>query len=232
MDSLNGILTNNDVPRIEACTYTFVYSEPTSYVNLANEVLMWSVSAYLGALPSLASNPPLLTLISSQLTILARYNGYLRGQYGAKPAPSLIDTPLPPAWSYNIAQSYIRTCDNALGYSVLPTLNVSDVPWKNNQADPSPQEITISYDPDTFWAPQEDDATFYLALVNQGYEPVMVGINETGREGSVVIASAVIPVEESTGVVYAALTTFQGGMDVGNLTEFGTLAGPVEIVVS
>ena len=32
------------------------------------------------------------------------------------------------------------------------------------------------------------------------------------------------------GVAFAVLTTFQGGLDAGQLTQFGTLAGPVEVV--
>lgn len=43
--------------------------------------------------------------------------------------------------------------------------------------------------------------------------------------------NAVVP-SNVDGVVYAALTTFGGNLTLNQLSAFGTLAGPVEIVVS
>lgn len=36
----------------------------------------------------------------------------------------------------------------------------------------------------------------------------------------------------ASGAVFACLTTFSGGLTLNDLTSYGTLAGPVEIILS
>lgn len=70
----------------------------------------------------------------------------------------------------------------------------------------------------------------YLAIVNQNVSAtIFTPLQNVSRIlgfGSVVIPPSV------NGVVYAALTTFGANLTLDQLIAYGTLAGPVEIVVS
>jgi len=70
----------------------------------------------------------------------------------------------------------------------------------------------------------------YLAMVNQNVSAtIFTPLQNVSRMlgyGSVVVPPSV------DGVVYAALTTYSSNLTLDQLSAYGTLAGPIEIVVS
>jgi len=57
--------------------------------------------------------------------------------------------------------------------------------------------------------------------------PIFNKITKTGtNSGSVPVPAG------SSGIAFACLTTFGGGLTLDQLTSYGTLAGPVEVLLS
>lgn len=187
------------------------------------------IGAYLGGASLLTDDPALLTAASSILTVEARHDAFLRAGVGASPFPTAFDTALTAVYAYNIAQMFIVSCPQQLPLTILPKLTfVGPTPAPNLQPPtPAGTILTFSFDPATFFVKVDPNAPLYIAMIN------MV-TNVTFIEATKVDAKTVtVPVPKgAAGAAFAVLTTFSGGLNETQLTQFGSLAGPAEVVLS
>lgn len=188
------------------------------------------IGAYIGGGSLLTDNPVLLTAAASILTVEARHDAYLRGGLGASPFPAPFDTALSAVWAFNLAQMFVVSCPQQLPLIKLPALNVTS-PMPPTDLQPpvaAGTTLELAWDPSEFFVPVAEGAPLYIAMVNQNVSaPVFEEVTVTGTgTGSVTVPEGV------AGAVFACLTTFSQGLTMMDLTSFGTLAGPTEILIS
>lgn len=188
------------------------------------------IGAYLGGSQILVDSPVLEEASGSILTVEARHDAYLRTGIGASPFPNAFDTGLSAVWAYNLAHMFVESCPQYLPLILLPKLKVtSPMPPVNLQPPvPAGTEINFAWDPSTFFVTVDPNKPLYIAMVNQNVSaPIFQEVKKTGTgSGSVPLPKGV------AGAAFACLTTFSGGLTLDQLTSFGTLAGPVEVLVS
>ncbi|KAI4241481.1 MAG: hypothetical protein LQ352_007439 [Teloschistes flavicans] len=226
--TISTILTDSGYTPVPPCTYKFPYTDPTSFVDLANMITSTGIGAFLGAASLLTDDPALLTAASSILTIEARHDAFLRAGVKASPFPTPFDTALTAVHAYNIAQMFIVSCPQQLPLIILPKLTfVGPTPASNFPPTPAGTLLTFSFDPSTFFIKVDPNAPLYIAFIN------MI-TNTTFIEATKVDATTVtIPVPEgAAGAAFAVLTTFSGGLNETQLTDFGSLTGPAEVILS
>ncbi|KAL8934730.1 MAG: hypothetical protein Q9216_005759 [Gyalolechia sp. 2 TL-2023] len=223
------ILSNAGYTPVPPCTYTFPYTDPTSFVNLANMITTVGIGAYLGGGSLLTDDPTLLTAASSILTVESRHDSYLRAGIGASPFPTSFDTALSAVFAYNLAQMFIVSCPQQLPITVLPKLTLESPAPPPNLQPPTPAgtELRFTFDPSSFFVDVDPNAQLYIGLLNMITNVTFVEATSCG-EGCV---TAPVP-EGAMGVGFAVLSTFNGGLNGNQLSEFGTLAGPAEVVLS
>jgi hypothetical protein len=190
------------------------------------------IGAYIGGSTLLVENPNLRQDAASILPNEARHDTYLRTGLGASPFPTPFDTALTANWAFNLASMFITSCPQELPlptFVLLPKLVlVSPMPPVNLQPPtPAGTTLTFSWDPSTFFVTVEPTEALYIAFINQISSPVFVQIG-TGADSS---GSVPVPAGIS-GVAFAVLTSFSGGLNETELSSFGTLAGPAECVLS
>lgn len=228
--ALASILEANGVTPLPQCTYTFHYSDPKSFVSLANMVTTVGIGAYLGGSELLVDSPVLEEAAASILTVEARHDAYLRTGIGASPFPSPYDTGLSALWAFNLAQMFVVSCPQQLPLTVLPKLTLTGPTPPVNLQPPTAAGtvLSFSWDPSTFFVAVDPNAPLYIAMVNQNVSaPIFEEVTKTGT------GSGTVPVPAgANGTAFACLTTFSGGLTLDQLTQFGTLAGPVEVVLS
>lgn len=230
--TLTNLLSSNGVAPIPECTYMFPYSDPKSFVDLANMVTSVGIGAYLGGAMLLMDDPMLLTEAGSILTVEARHDAFLRAGVQGSPFPNPFDTALSALWAFNLAQEFIVQCPMQLpGVVQLPKLTVtSPAPSPDLVPVPAGTPIEFKWDPSTFFTPVDSSKPLYIAVVNQNVEaPIFTEVQNldfAAGTGSVPAPAGV------AGAAFACLTTFSGGLDLNQLTQFGTLAGPAEIIAS
>lgn len=183
-------------------------------------------------------NPTLLTSASSILTVEARHVSYLRAGALASPFPVPFDTALSAVFAYNLASQFVVSCPQPLPIILLPKLSVTTpLPPANATAvtgaiaagmmPGAGDVLAFAFNPTTFFVPVAPNAPLYVAFINQVGPTAFAALKMTG----VGMGTATVP-KGVSGVAFAVLTTFSGGLDTNQLTQFGTLAGPVEIVFS
>lgn len=233
-----SILAANGVTPVPNCTYKFPYNSPQSFVALANMITSVGIGAYLGGAVPLMDNPTLLTSASSILTVEARHDSYLRAGAIASPFPIPFDTALSAVFAYNLASQFVVSCPQPLPIILLPKLSITTpLPPANATvvtgaiaAGMMPGEgdvLGFAFDPKTFFVSVAPNAPLYIAFINQASPTAFAPLKMTGAG----MGTATVP-KGVSGVAFAVLTTFSGGLDTNQLTQFGTLAGPVEIVFS
>lgn len=187
------------------------------------------IGAYLGGGSLLTDDPTLLTAASSILTVESRHDSYLRAGIGASPFPTSFDTALTAVFAYNLAQMFIVQCPQQLPITILPKLTfVSPAPPPNLQPPtPAGTLLKFTYDPSTFLVKVDPNAKLYIGLVNMITNVTFVETTSCGN-GCV---TAPVP-QGAAGAAFAVLSTFNGGLNENQLSEFGTLAGPAEVVLS
>ena len=186
---------------------------------LANQITTISLGAYLGSLNELS--PALQTVAASSLSVEARHDAMVRAGMGASPFPTNFDVPLSSVWAYNLAQKFVTSCPQQLPIAVLPQLNFKGI---------SGSDLNFAWtsSADNFTINSEPDHGLYIAIVHQNVsDPIHQQVQATGQgEGTV-------PLPEGLGgVVYACLTASSGDLTFRELTTTGTLAGPVQLVLS
>ncbi|KAL8931704.1 MAG: hypothetical protein Q9211_006783 [Gyalolechia sp. 1 TL-2023] len=227
--TISTILSNAGYTPIPPCFYNFPYSDPTSFVNLANMITSVGIGAYLGGSSLLTDDPILVTAASSIVTVESRHDAYLRTGIGASPFPTPFDTALTAVFAYNLAQMFVVSCPQQLPITILPKLTfVSPAPPPNLQPPISAgTTLQFKFDPTTFFVDVDPNAQLYIGLLNMVTNVTFVEATSCG-DGCV---TAPVP-EGAMGVAFAVLSTFNGGLNGNQLSEFGTLAGPAEVVLS
>lgn len=233
-DTLASVLTSNGVTPLPACTYSFPYTDPKSFAALANMITTVGIGAYLGGALELMDNPELLTDAGAIVTVEARHDAFLRAGLKSSPFPSPFDTSLTALWAFNLAHEFVVSCPedypSVAPVVQLPMLKVTNVPMIEVPpvpATPAGTVLDFSWDPTKFFVPVASNAPLYIAFINQDNPPVFEQVTKTGTgSGTVAVPKNV------TGVAFAALTTFSGGLTELQLSSFGTLAGPAEVVLS
>ena len=207
----------------------FNYTDPASFVALANMVTTVGIGAYLGGSTLLTDNTTLLSTAGSIVTNEARHDAYLRTGAGASPFPTPYDTALTAVWAYSLASMFIVSCPDPLPLVPLPKLMaVSPMP-PNNLQPPTPAgtKVTFHWDPSTFFVSVDPSAPLYIAWINQVSPPVFEEVSSCGT------GCGTVPVPNGVGgVAFSVLTTFSGGLDPMQLSQFGTLAGPAEVALA
>lgn len=187
------------------------------------------IGAYLGGALELTDNPDLLTTASEILTVEARHDAYLRTGLGASPFPNSFDTSLTALFAYSLAQMFIVQCPQQLPITPTPKLNLtSPMPTLDLQPPtPAGTVLTFQWDPSTFFVPVDPNAPLFIAMINQDLPPIFEQVTKTSPG----IGTVPVP-QGAAGVAFAVLTTFSGGLNEMQLSSFGTLAGPAEVVLS
>lgn len=162
------------------------------------------------------------------LTVEARHDAYLRAGVGGSPFPTAFDTALTSVFAYNLAQLFIIECPVQLPITILPKLTlVSPVPSPHLTPVAAGTQLTFKYDPSTFFVQVDPAAPLYIAFINQITNTTFV---QAATDGT---GDATVALPPGLGnAAFAVLTTFSGGLDEDQITEFGTLAGPAEIIIS
>ncbi|KAL9114717.1 MAG: hypothetical protein Q9227_001395 [Pyrenula ochraceoflavens] len=195
---------------------------------IASYFLSVGIGAYLGGALELTDNPTLLSTASSILTVEARHDSYLRTGLGASPFPNPFDTSLTALFAYSLAQLFIVRCPMQLPITPTPKLNLTSPMPPLNLQPPTPAgtNLTFSWDPSTFFTPVPADAPLYIAIINQIAPPIFQKVTKTSNN------TGVVPVPQgAAGVAFAVLTAFSGNLTEMQLSSFGTLAGPAEVVL-
>ena len=231
-DTISAILTSAGKSPVPPCEYSFPYNSPTSFVDLANAITSVGIGAYLGGGALLTDDPELLTAATSILTVESRHDAYLRAGVGGSPFPTPFDTSLPGVFAYNLAQMFIKQCPQQLPIIILPKLKLESPP---PPSDPhlkpvaAGTELVFSYDPATFFVPVDSSKPLYIGIINS---ITNVTYTEATKMGDNMVS---IPVPEgAAGAAFAVLTTFgpDAALKEDQLSQFGTLAGPAEVVLS
>ena len=189
------------------------------------------IGAYLGGGSLLTDDPTLLTAASSILTVEARHDSYLRAGVGGSPFPTSFDTALTSVYAYNLAQPFIVSCPQQLPITLLPKLTLESPTPPSNLQPPTAAgtELTFSYDPSSLFVAVDPSEPLYIGLINMVTNVTYTQITSSGP------GLATIPVPEgAAGAAFAVLTTFSGdaALTEDQLTSFGTLAGPAEVILS
>ena len=94
---------------------------------------------------------------------------------------------------------------------------------------PAGTPLKFTYDPATFFVHPDPNAPLYIGLINMITNVTYTEVTSCGT------GCAQIPVPEgAAGAAFAVLTTFSGdaALTEDQLTTFGTLAGPAEVILS
>ncbi|KAL8710162.1 MAG: hypothetical protein Q9220_005245 [cf. Caloplaca sp. 1 TL-2023] len=227
--TISTILSDAGYTPVPPCTYKFPYMDPTSFVDLANMITSVGIGAYLGGASLLTDDPDLLTAASSILTVESRHDAYLRAGVGASPYPTAFDTALTALFAYNLAQMFIVSCPQQLPIVLLPKLTLVSPMPKSDLQPPTPAGtvLTFNFDPATFFVKVDPNAQLYIGMVNMVTNVTFVEATSCGT-GCV---TAPVP-EGAAGAAFAVLSTFSGGLNLNQISEFGALAGPAEVVLS
>ena len=189
------------------------------------------IGAYLGGGALLTDDPTLLTAASSILTVESRHDAYLRAGVGGSPFPTSFDTALTATYAYNLAQMFIVKCPQQLPITILPKLTLKSPMPPSNLQPPTAAgtPLQFEYDPSTFFVKTDPNAPLYIGLVNMVTNVTYTEVTSCGTN------CAQIPVPAgAAGAAFAVLTTFSGSaaLTEDQLTTFGTLAGPAEVILS
>ena len=142
------------------------------------------------------------------------------------PFPTTFDTGLTATWAYNLAQPFIVSCPVSPLDVKLPPLSLVG-PKQGPVAPGTP--ITFSWNPEEFIINIDPAKPLYMAGVAENVtDPIYGQVTKINATHGTIPTPADIP----SGVVYVCLTTFSGGLTLDQLTDYGTLAGPLEIMIS
>ncbi|KAL9083103.1 MAG: hypothetical protein Q9159_005977 [Coniocarpon cinnabarinum] len=232
-DTLAQILTEGGQTPLPACTYTFPYSDPVSFVDTANMITTGGIGAYLGGSELLTDSPTLEEAAGSILTVEARHDAYLRAGVGGSPFPTAFDTALTAEWIFSLVQMFIESCPMQLpGVVQLPKL-MATAPAPQPHLMPAPAPGTLvefKWDPSTFFNPVDSNAPLYIAMVNQNVSaPIFQQVQNLDFAAGT--GSVPLPAEVQ-GIAFAALTTFSGGLDLNALKEKSNRRRTMSILIT
>lgn len=186
------------------------------------------IGAYLGGAAQLVDNPMLEVASGTILTVEARHDAYLRAGVGGSPFPTAFDTALTSVFAYNLAQMFIVECPMQLPITLLPKLTLAaPAPSPHLAPVAAGTQLTFNYDPSTFLVKVDPSAKLYIAFINQVTNTMFAETTSCGT------GCVNVPVPTGLGnAAFAVLTTFSGGLNEDQVSQFGTLAGPAEVILS
>ncbi|CAD6591156.1 MAG: hypothetical protein ASARMPRED_005243 [Alectoria sarmentosa] len=229
--TISAILEKAGYAPVPTCSYKFPYDSPTSFVDLANMITSVGIGAYLGGAELLADDPILEVASASILTVEARHDAYLRAGAGASPFPTAFDTALTAVFAYNLAQMFIVECPQQLPLPILPKLTLESPMPPSNLQPPTPAGtlLKFTYDPSKFFVEVAAGTPLYIGLINMVTNVTYTEVTSCGT------GCATIPVPKgAAGAAFAVLTTFPtaDALTEDQLSSFGSLAGPAEVILS
>jgi len=183
------------------CTYSFPYTDPTSFVALAVALEGIGVAAYTGT-TQLLTDKSTITAASSILAVESKHQAWLASAVEKGSAwNTAFETPLDVDQVYTLAASFITSCPSsnpALPLTTFPTITIQ-------QASVSAGEtITVQFSTST--------AGPYYAAFFTGLSTVFVAVQ---HDNSVVVPSGLL------GTVFMVVSTSNSSVTDGN-----TVAGP------
>ncbi|MCJ1305021.1 hypothetical protein MMC08_007834 [Hypocenomyce scalaris] len=209
---LESALTAAGATPVQACTYSFPYTDPMSFVTLASVLEGVGTSAYLGG-AGLITSKTYLGVAGAILVTEALHTSLQRFSLGEVAPANPYGTALGLDPVYTLAASFITSCPStnaALPVMAFPALTAT-------QGVPTSQGI-----PFTFTAAGTLPSEFYVTFVS--------GLNTTSvmptMSGDMI--SAVVP-DTVSGQTYAFITN---SMANGTLTDSMILFGPAVVEVT
>lgn len=229
--TISAILEKSGYAPVPACSYKFPYNSPTSFVDLANMITSVGIGAYLGGAELITDDPTLEVASASILTVEARHDAYLRAGVGGSPFPTSFDTALTATFAYNLAQMFIVECPQQLPLPILPKLTLESPMAPSNLQPPTAAGtlLKFTYDPSKFFVEVAPGTPLYIGLINMVTNVTYTEVTSCGT------GCATIPVPKgAAGAAFAVLTTFTtaDALTEDQLSSFGTLAGPAEVILS
>jgi hypothetical protein len=227
--TLADLLEAYDAPLIPPCNYSFPVNSTREFFELADIITSVGIGATIGLADRLAvTDPELINVISSILTVESRHDAFFRHINGKVPNPAPFDTGISDIWAYNLALSFIvpGSCPIEVPVPILPALNVSDPSWSGSSyTSTNAATLQFTWDPLQATFVAEADKQLLVGWVNQLNVPVYTALNITAKG----TGTAAVP-PGMNGAVFAAVTTQQPD-NVDDLA-LATLAGPVVLIVS
>jgi Ferritin-like domain len=151
LETLSTVLSSYKARRIPPCNYSFPVSSTKELFGFANYISSVGISATIGLSQRLAvTDPSLVRLVSSILTIKSRHDASLRDIQDEVPNPAPFDTGIGDTWAYNTALSFVvpGSCPVEIPIPILPRLTVTQAtvaPYANSSNTTNPamlQEFT------------------------------------------------------------------------------------------
>ncbi|KAK4335952.1 Ferritin/ribonucleotide reductase-like protein [Rhodosporidium toruloides NP11] [Rhodotorula toruloides] len=126
VDFLTSALSAAGATPVQACNYTFPYTDVPSFLGLSQVVEGVGVSAYLGAAGSI-NDTSYLTAAGSILTVEARHNAFIRYVNAYTPFPQPEDTPQSASNVVTIVTPFFTSCPSGSAPAIQghPALNVT-----------------------------------------------------------------------------------------------------------
>ncbi|GAA5826006.1 hypothetical protein JCM11251_000088 [Rhodosporidiobolus azoricus] len=128
VEFLTSALSAAGANPVEACQYSFPYTDVTSFLTLSQIIEGVGVSAYLGAAGDIA-NKEYLTAAASILTVEARHAAALQLINQYQPASQPFDTPLDAASVVTLVSPYFVSCPEGSAPAITgnPAVNASTI---------------------------------------------------------------------------------------------------------
>lgn len=222
------------------CQYRYPVSNTAEFLGLGNLINGIGFGAAIGLGIALSvSDPSLVAVVGSTVTVEARHDAFIRLQAGLQPSPSPYDTEVPGVWAYNWFNQFIvpGSCPTKLDADI-PIFPPLDVP-----AIGRPVLDKLPRGPQTFIWDQEKvakskafqkDAPLYIAWVNGLNKPVYTKIDNVlykpGHKNKPGSGRVAIP-KGLSGLVTTVLTQNNTAELADDLTPY-VLAGPYGITVT
>jgi hypothetical protein len=179
------------------------------------------------------TNPMLVRLVASILTVESRHDAFFRHVLGEVPNPAPFDTGSNEIWAYNIALSFIvpGSCPVEVHVPILPRLNVTQQEQATTRYTNSTNGATntnlhqFSWDPTQMPFVVEEGKQLLVGWVNQVNVPIYTPLSVTSPGKG----TSSVP-QGMNGIAFVVITT-QQYVNVNDLA-FGILAGPVVVPIS
>ncbi|KAF3031358.1 hypothetical protein E8E12_001086 [Didymella heteroderae] len=220
--ALNALSLRAGVPSLPACQYNLPENQ-TERVKAMSVVKTVEGGALMWLAGTLSpEDSSVAVMLSSMSSVAARQNAQLRSFAIPNASVSSFDTPLPDAWAYNIALTFVvpGTCTVEQHLPLLPTLSVANSVIATAHTG---DEIMFMWDTAARAAVARSGRPLFIGWSNQVSSPVYSAVTTLGNGcGTTKVPS------DLSGTAFAVLTAQPGLMSVPSLTK-ATLAGPVVV---